>query len=263
VILAIIGGMFPPPPRAAILAAAIRSRCPVYSQYGQLKTRPLGLFTLRSHDGHVDDVPRSSISRTMIPATWALSDNVPMRRPTRQSRMRWLCRRPADTFSTPRGSPTARTPILLLTAQPITFPAASSWDCRTRRVCRAWAARCRSRWARHRREPRRRDPGCALTSGLGARRAPALLRALTSRKCWKHSARIARPDTGSGSSPARRRLAAANHASLKRRSTERAPTLSSSPKVPGPAAASSRQCLYVVLLSEFYASAEVSVSGRR
>jgi hypothetical protein len=41
-------------------------------------------------------------------------------------------------------------------------------------------------------------------------------------------------------SPALRRAAAANQASEYRRSTDLAPTLSSSPKVPGPDAASSR-----------------------
>jgi len=41
-------------------------------------------------------------------------------------------------------------------------------------------------------------------------------------------------------SPSSRRLAVANQASLQRRSTDRAPVLSSSPNVPGPEAASSR-----------------------
>ena len=107
--------MMPPPgARAAMLAAATRSRCPSCPQCGQLKFRPAGLGTRRAQRGQVEDVPRSSTRCTVIPAASALSDRARIRCPTRQSRVRWLCRRPALRSSTPRGSPTARVPIRLL-----------------------------------------------------------------------------------------------------------------------------------------------------
>jgi len=119
-----MAGMMPPPgPRAAMLAAATMSRCPCCPQCGQEKFRPAGLGTRREHDGHVEDVPRSSTSSTVIPAASALSARAEIRRPTRQSRVRWLCRRPAFRCRTPRGSPTAgttnpggRTPLKGLTS---------------------------------------------------------------------------------------------------------------------------------------------------
>jgi hypothetical protein len=52
--------MVPPPLRAAMLAAAIRSRCPVCPQCGQWKLRPAGLGTRRLQAGQVDDVPQSA-----------------------------------------------------------------------------------------------------------------------------------------------------------------------------------------------------------
>jgi hypothetical protein len=182
-------GMIPPPTRAAMLAAATRSRCPRCPQCGQLNTRPAGLGTRRAHDGQVEDVPRSSTSRTAIPAAAALSRKTAIRWPSRQSRVRWLCRCPAGRPRTPRGSPTARVPARCATAQFTTVLAASCWACRTRRACRASAARWRRRCARH-----RRDHRCP---GFGARRAAARLRPLRSRRCCRHSARTARPDTTS------------------------------------------------------------------
>ena len=113
-------GMGPPPARAAMLTAATRSRCPVCPQYGQAKTRPAGLDIRRAHAGQVEEVPRSSMSVTVIPAACALSDRARIRCPTRQARTRWLCRRPASRPSTPRGSPTASVPIRCCTAQPMT-----------------------------------------------------------------------------------------------------------------------------------------------
>jgi hypothetical protein len=57
------------PPLAAMLAAATRSR---YPQCGQRNTRPAGLGTRREQDGHVEDVPRSSVTLTVIPVASAL-----------------------------------------------------------------------------------------------------------------------------------------------------------------------------------------------
>ena len=51
--------MIPPPVLAAMLAAAIRSRCPPCPQCGQENTRPAGLGTRRAHLGQVDDVRRA------------------------------------------------------------------------------------------------------------------------------------------------------------------------------------------------------------
>ena len=168
-------GMVPPPARAAMLAAATRLRCPACPQCGQEKTRPAGLGTRRAHAGHVEEAPRSSTSLTVIPAACALSRRARIKCPIRQARTRWLCRRPASRLRTPRGSPTASVPILPATAQPMTVLAASCWACRTRRWCRASAARWR-RWCwRHRREPR--------CPGFGARRATARRRALASWRC--------------------------------------------------------------------------------
>ena len=110
--------MNPPPARAAMLAAATRSRCPARPQCGQAKTRPAGLGTRRAHAGQVEDVPRSSASITVIPATSALSDSAVIRCPIRQARTRWLCRRPVSRPSTPRGSPTASVPAGSRTEQP-------------------------------------------------------------------------------------------------------------------------------------------------
>ena len=138
-------GMVPPPgARAAMLAAATRSRWPWCPQCGQVKFRPAGLGTRRAQDGQVEDVPRSSTRCTVIPAAWALSDRTRIRCPTRQSRVLWLCRRPAFRCRTPRGSPTARVPILCRIAQVMTSLAASCWACVTRRACRASAFRSRA-----------------------------------------------------------------------------------------------------------------------
>ena len=114
-------GMVPPPGiLAAMLAAATRSRCPACPQCGHVNTRPAGFRTRRAHAGHVEDVPRSSTSRTMIPAASALSDKARIRCPIRHARVRWLCRTPAARSKTPRGSPTASVPIRLGAAQPTT-----------------------------------------------------------------------------------------------------------------------------------------------
>jgi hypothetical protein len=183
-------GMMPPPgPLAAMLAAATRSRWPYCPQCGQVKFRPAGLGTRRPHRGQVEDVPRSSTRSTLIAAASALSDRARIRCPTRQSRVRWLCLRPALRVSTPRGSPTARVPTRCSTAQAMTWLAASCWAWRTRRACRAAAVRSLRRCWRQ-----RRDPRCP---GLGARAAAARERPLRSRRCCRHSARIARPDTSS------------------------------------------------------------------
>jgi hypothetical protein len=162
-------GMGPPPgARAAMLTAAIRSRCPPCPQCGQCgqrNTRPAGLGTRREHDGHVEDVARSSTRATVIPAASALSDRIRMRRPTRQSRVRWLCRRPAFRCRTPRGSPTARVPVLRWMAQVMTCLAASCWAWATLRACRASAFRSLLRCLRHRRDPR--GPGLGGAGGGG------------------------------------------------------------------------------------------------
>jgi hypothetical protein len=60
-----VAGMAPPSLRVAMLAAAIRSRCPVCPQCGQVKFRPAGLGTRRLHAGQVEDVPRSSTNRAL------------------------------------------------------------------------------------------------------------------------------------------------------------------------------------------------------
>jgi hypothetical protein len=57
---AIGAGMVPPPLRAAMLAAAIRSRWPWCPQCGQRKSRPAGFGTRRAQQGQVEEVPRSS-----------------------------------------------------------------------------------------------------------------------------------------------------------------------------------------------------------
>jgi len=81
--------MVPPPgPRAAMLAAAVRSRWPFCPQCGQLKFRPAGLGTRRAQLGQVEEVPRSSARCTLIPAASALSDSTRIRCPIRQSRVR-------------------------------------------------------------------------------------------------------------------------------------------------------------------------------
>ena len=51
-----------------MLAAATRSRWPENAQCGQDRVRPRGFGTRRWQAGQVDDVPRSSTSRTVIPA---------------------------------------------------------------------------------------------------------------------------------------------------------------------------------------------------
>ena len=187
--------MMPPPPlRAAMLAAAIRSRCPECPQCGQRKFRPAGLGTRREQAGHVEEVPRSSASKTVIPAASALSLRARIRWPTRQSRVRRLWRRPASSFRTPRGSPTASVPtrcsrrpahhglggFVLGLADPPQVPGLG-------------LPLAALRYCRH-----RRDPRCP---GLGARRAAARVRPLRSRRCWRHSARTARPDTSSRCPP--------------------------------------------------------------
>jgi hypothetical protein len=183
-------GMVPPPGvLAAMLAAATRSRCPCCPQCGQVKFRPAGFGTRRAQRGQVEEVPRSSARCTVIPAASALSDRARIRCPTRQSRVRWLCRRPDFRCSTPRGSPTARVPIRCSRAQMMTYSAASCWAWRTRRACRACVFRSLRRCLRH-----RRDPRCP---GFGARPAAARERPLRSLRCCRHSARIARPDTSS------------------------------------------------------------------
>jgi hypothetical protein len=63
----------PPPSLAAILAAADRSRWPVYWQAGQASTRPAGLGIRNRQAGQVEEVPRSSTKVRLIPAAWALS----------------------------------------------------------------------------------------------------------------------------------------------------------------------------------------------
>jgi hypothetical protein len=183
-------GMMPlPGPLAAMLAAATRSRCPACPQCGQVKFRPAGFGTRRAHSGQVEDVPRSPARCTVIPAASALPGRARIRCPIRQSRVRWLWRRPALRFRTPRGSPTAKVPIRLSRAQLMTSFAASCRACRTRRACRAAAFFSLRRCLRHRREPR--------CPGFGARAAAARERPLPSRGCCRHSARIARPDTSS------------------------------------------------------------------
>src|SRR5690242_4243917 len=87
--------------------------------------------------GQVEEVPRSSVNTKVIPAASALSLSATIRWPIRQSLVRWLCRRPALSLSTPRGSPAARVPIRLATAHAMTVVAASCWAWRTRRRCRA------------------------------------------------------------------------------------------------------------------------------
>ena len=59
--------------RAAILAAAVRSRWPVNWQAGQASTRPAGLGIRERQAGQVEEVPRSSTSGRLIPAASALS----------------------------------------------------------------------------------------------------------------------------------------------------------------------------------------------
>jgi hypothetical protein len=95
-------GVVPPPVRAAMLAAASRSRCPVRPHDRQDMTRPAGVGMRLPQAGQVEEVPRSSTSLTMIPAVSALSCSAWRRWPIRQARVRWLCRRPAVRASTPR-----------------------------------------------------------------------------------------------------------------------------------------------------------------
>jgi hypothetical protein len=89
-------GVVPPPPwRAAMVAAAVRSRWPLNWQAGQVRTRPGGLGIRLAQAGQVEEVPRSSTRARLIPAAPALSVSAAIRWPIRQSRVRWLCRRPA------------------------------------------------------------------------------------------------------------------------------------------------------------------------
>ena len=98
-----MAGVMPPPSLAAMLAAAERSRWPVNWQAGQANTRPGGLGTRDRQAGQVEEVPRSSTRVRLIPAASALSFRTAIRWPMLQSRVRWLCRRPASRFRTPRG----------------------------------------------------------------------------------------------------------------------------------------------------------------
>ena len=170
-------GIVPPlrVPRAAMLAAATRSRCPPCPQCGHRHTLPAGLGTRWAHAGHVEDVPRSLKSSTAIPATSALSARTKMSWPGRQLRTRPLCTRPDFRSKTPRGSPTTNAPTRLSTAHSITCFAASCWACRIRRRYLASALRSARRCFRQRRDPR--------SPRFGARLAAARLRPLRSRRC--------------------------------------------------------------------------------
>ena len=83
-----MAGVVPPPARAAMLAAADRSRWPVNWQAGQASTRPGGLGTRDRQAGQVEEVPRSSTRFRLIPPTSALSVSTAIRWPMRQSRVR-------------------------------------------------------------------------------------------------------------------------------------------------------------------------------
>ena len=203
-----------------MLAAATRSRCPPCPQCGQLNVPPGGL---RHPPGAAAGTSRTCPARRpgarVIPAASALSDRAGIRCPTRQSRVRWLCRRPALRSSTPRGSPTARVPIRCPTAQVMTSLAASCWACRTRRGGGPRpSARCGGA-ARHRRDPRcprlrrprRGGPGAALAvpqvlTALGADRPPGHQQPLTVRTrggVGVDDAQVDPGDRGPGPGPAR------------------------------------------------------------
>jgi hypothetical protein len=83
-----MAGVIPPPWRAAMLAAADRSRWPVNWQAGQVRTRPAGLGMRVAQAGQVEEVPRSSTICRLIPAVSALSASAVIRWPIRQSRVR-------------------------------------------------------------------------------------------------------------------------------------------------------------------------------
>jgi hypothetical protein len=103
-------GMVPPPARAAMLAAATRSRCPSCPQCGQVNRRPAGLGTRWAHAGQVEDVPRSSTNVTVIPATSALSRSALIRCPTRHARTAGCAaaRRPGRARRAGRRPPASR-----------------------------------------------------------------------------------------------------------------------------------------------------------
>jgi hypothetical protein len=65
----------------------------VWVQCRQVMVRPRGLVTRRVQAGQVEEIPRSSTSRTVIPARVALSVRIAMARPTCRSRSR---SRPGD-----------------------------------------------------------------------------------------------------------------------------------------------------------------------
>jgi hypothetical protein len=67
-----MAGVVPPPVRAAMLAAAVRSRWPVNWQAGQARTRPGGLGTRDRQAGQVEEVPRSSTSCRLNPGGLSL-----------------------------------------------------------------------------------------------------------------------------------------------------------------------------------------------
>ena len=135
----------PPPALAAMLRAPTRSRCPWNLQCGQRNSRPLGLGTRRRQDGQVEEVPRSSTSRTTMPARSALSRKACSRCVRRHRRKRKFCIRPTFRSLIPVGSPTTKVPTRCCTTKATTCLAASCWACWTRR---RWWTSARRRRAR-------------------------------------------------------------------------------------------------------------------
>ncbi|SCL38310.1 hypothetical protein GA0070624_6171 [Micromonospora rhizosphaerae] len=205
-------GVVGPPPgvRVAMLAAATRSRCPENSQWGQDRVRPRGFGTRLRQVGQVEEVPRSSTSRTVMPARVALSVRTCTSRPICHCRSRRLCRRPAGRSSTPRGSPTCSTPTRWRTAQETTVAAAWCWAWRIRRAAfgggDAHPKPVKGERAvipahRHQPPPPAREPGRPVTVAAALRRREPRIR-----KPAQHRPRTDRVQFSERARPGRRQL---------------------------------------------------------
>jgi hypothetical protein len=73
-----------------MLVAPTTSRCATRPQEPQVKTRPFGFDTLAWQAGQVEEVPRSSMSVTVMPARVALSTKARVRCTLRHCRKRRL-----------------------------------------------------------------------------------------------------------------------------------------------------------------------------
>lgn len=97
---------------------------PLEGAMGTAEPPALGLGDPPPAGGQLEEVPRSSTSRTTIPACSALSRKAWSRWVRRHSRNRRFCTRPASWLVMPLRSPTTRVPTWWWTAKAITCLAA-------------------------------------------------------------------------------------------------------------------------------------------